>query len=214
MWKKHLSTSPLLITPSLYTHICIGNCSDMRCGSLHDREFTAHLSQTQLSLCNRQKSDAEPYKCQKETSFSHTPISVILECWFTTGQHLLLHPSNPLQLTGISIPLQSFVPFFDGNDRNVWIKKFKFHTPAQWKHSQTPMMDWQYGMSLWTNMCSEDRNVIVDLCSMFLSNTFRNPHDVTAFLLLQFKVWVEHTKMELLEESMDIQPNLQLTNTF
>lgn len=62
-------------------------------------------------------------------------------------------------------------------------------------------------------MCSEDRNVIVNLCSMFLSNTFRDPDNVTAFLLLQFKVRIEHTKMELLEESMDVQPNLQLTNT-
>jgi hypothetical protein len=42
------------------------------------------------------------------------------------------------------------------------------------------------------------RNVVVDLGSVLLRNALGNPNDVSALLLLQLQVRVEHAKVELL----------------
>lgn len=47
-------------------------------------------------------------------------------------------------------------------------------------------------------------DVIVDFCPMLLSYAFWYPHDVSAFLFLQFQVRIEHSIMELLQESVDV----------
>lgn len=56
----------------------------------------------------------------------------------------------------------------------------------------------------------EDGDVVINLGAMFLCNTFWNPDDVTALLLLQFQVRIEHTEMKLLHECIDIQFNLKM----
>ena len=45
-------------------------------------------------------------------------------------------------------------------------------------------------------------NVTVDLRSMALCHTLRNPNDVPALLLLEFDVGVEDAKVELLQEGI------------
>lgn len=62
---------------------------------------------------------------------------------------------------------------------------------------------------LLVSLSLEDRNVIIDLGTMFLCNTFRYPDDVTAFLLFQFQIRVENAEMELLDECKHIQFHLE-----
>jgi len=56
----------------------------------------------------------------------------------------------------------------------------------------------------------EDRNIIIDLGTMFLSNTFRYPDDITAFLLFQLQVRIEYAEMELLDKCKHIQFHFML----
>lgn len=44
---------------------------------------------------------------------------------------------------------------------------------------------------------------------MFLGHTLTDPYDVPALLFLQLEVWIEHSKMELLQESKNIQVYLK-----
>lgn len=58
----------------------------------------------------------------------------------------------------------------------------------------------------------QNRNVIVDLGTMLLCNALSNPNDVTTFLLLELKVGIEDTEVELLHESVDVQFYLEKRN--
>lgn len=44
---------------------------------------------------------------------------------------------------------------------------------------------------------------------MFLSNAFRYPDDVTALLLLELQITVEHAEVELLQKRVHVQTYLQ-----
>lgn len=57
--------------------------------------------------------------------------------------------------------------------------------------------------------CLKNRNVVVDLGAMPLSNALSDPHNVPAFLFLQLDVGVENTEMELVEERQFVQLHLQ-----
>jgi len=52
---------------------------------------------------------------------------------------------------------------------------------------------------------SKDRNIVVNFGAMLLRHTFGNPHNIPAFLLLQFQVGVENSKVELLHKGVHIQ---------
>lgn len=49
---------------------------------------------------------------------------------------------------------------------------------------------------------------------MPLSDTLCDPHDVTAFLLLQLDVSVEHTEVELVKEGQFVQLHLHKLHTY
>ena len=55
---------------------------------------------------------------------------------------------------------------------------------------------------------SEDRDVVIDLCPVALSHTLADPDDVATLLLLQLEEGVEDSKVELLHESILVQPHL------
>lgn len=50
----------------------------------------------------------------------------------------------------------------------------------------------------------EDWYVVVNFCAMLLRNTFGNPNNVAALLLLQLQVRVEYAKMELLNKRENV----------
>lgn len=54
--------------------------------------------------------------------------------------------------------------------------------------------------------------VIVDLGPVLLGHTLGYPHDVTTLLFLELQIWIEHSKMELLQESHDIQFYLNISD--
>lgn len=54
------------------------------------------------------------------------------------------------------------------------------------------------------------RYVVINFSSMLLSNTFGNPYNITAFLLLQFQVRKEYSKVKLLQKSHHIQLDLEI----
>lgn len=54
----------------------------------------------------------------------------------------------------------------------------------------------------------KDWNIIVNFCTMFLSNTFSDPNNIATLLLFEFQVTVENSKMKLLKKSVNIQTNL------
>lgn len=58
------------------------------------------------------------------------------------------------------------------------------------------------------NKCLQNGDVVVDLCTMFLRDTFCNPNDVAAFLFLQFQIGVKDSKVKLLHKRVDIQFDL------
>ena len=55
----------------------------------------------------------------------------------------------------------------------------------------------------------KDWNVVVNLGSVFLSDTFRDPNNVTTFLFLQFQIGIENSKVKLLHECVNIQFDLK-----
>ena len=59
----------------------------------------------------------------------------------------------------------------------------------------------------------KDWNVIVDFCSVTLSDALCNPDDVSALLLFQLEERVENAKVELLHERVDIQFDLKNENS-
>jgi len=60
----------------------------------------------------------------------------------------------------------------------------------------------------WLETNSEDRDVVVNLSPVALCNAFTDPDNVATLLLFQLKEGVEHTKVELLHESILVQPHL------
>lgn len=56
----------------------------------------------------------------------------------------------------------------------------------------------------------ENRNVVINLGTVLLGNTLSNPHNVAALLFLQFEVGIENSKVELVEESIDIEADFML----
>lgn len=54
----------------------------------------------------------------------------------------------------------------------------------------------------------KDWNVVVNLGSVSLSHALRDPDNVPALLLLQLQQGIEHAKMKLLHECIDIQTDL------
>src|SRR6218665_1770688 len=68
-------------------------------------------------------------------------------------------------------------------------------------------------MATFERKALQDRNVIVDAGFVFLSNTFRNPDDISAFLFFQFEIRIKDTIMELLQESVHIQFDFVLKET-
>ncbi len=61
----------------------------------------------------------------------------------------------------------------------------------------------------WEGVGSKDRNVVVDLGTVPLSNALCNPDDVPALLLLQLDVGVKNTEVELVEEGELVQLHLR-----
>ena len=55
----------------------------------------------------------------------------------------------------------------------------------------------------------KDWNVVVNLGSVFLCDTFRDPNNVTTFLFLQFQIGIENSKVKLLHECVNIQFDLK-----
>lgn len=55
---------------------------------------------------------------------------------------------------------------------------------------------------------SEDGNVVVDLGSVALGDALRDPHNVAAFLLLEFHESIEDAKVELVQKSQLVQLHL------
>lgn len=58
--------------------------------------------------------------------------------------------------------------------------------------------------------CLHDGDVVVNLGSVLLGDALCNPHNVATFLFLEAEVGIEHSKVELVEESIDIEPHLVL----
>lgn len=56
----------------------------------------------------------------------------------------------------------------------------------------------------------EDGDVVIDLCSVFLSYTLGDPDDIAALLLLEFQVRIENAKVELLHKSVHVQFDLKI----
>lgn len=55
-------------------------------------------------------------------------------------------------------------------------------------------------------------DVVVNLSPMPLGNTLGNPHNVSALLLLQLDVGIEHAEMKLIQEGQLIEFHLQTHN--
>merc|ERR1712045_803169 len=51
----------------------------------------------------------------------------------------------------------------------------------------------------------KDWDVVVNLGSMLLSDTFRDPNNVTTFLFFQFQIGIKNAKVKLLHECINIQ---------
>lgn len=68
------------------------------------------------------------------------------------------------------------------------------------------------GLACWQLL--ENRYVIIDFSTMFLSHTLGYPDDVTTFLLFELQVRIEHSEVELLNECEHIQFNLKKKNVF
>ncbi len=60
----------------------------------------------------------------------------------------------------------------------------------------------------------ENGDVGIDFCAMALRDTFGDPYNVSHFLLLQLDVGVEHTKVELLHERIQVELNLSKKERF
>ena len=57
---------------------------------------------------------------------------------------------------------------------------------------------------------SEYRNIVVNFGPLSLGNALSYPYDVATFLFLELHVRVEHSKVELLHEGMDVELYLPL----
>ena len=55
----------------------------------------------------------------------------------------------------------------------------------------------------------QDRNVVINLSSLSLSDALGDPHNVPTFLLLQFNVRVENTVVKLLHEAVHVELDLK-----
>ncbi len=62
--------------------------------------------------------------------------------------------------------------------------------------------------------CLKDWNVVIDLGPVSLSDALCDPDDVSALLLLQLEERVEHAKVELLHERVNVQLDLKKENYF
>lgn len=54
----------------------------------------------------------------------------------------------------------------------------------------------------------QDWNVIVNLGTMSLCDTFCDPDDISAFLLFQFQIRIKDAEMKLSQEGVDIEFDL------